>query len=311
MAGGPPSHFPRSPLWWRAYDSTEAVLGTLPVTLLVPTLAALAGAAWAVGHPSLVVHDGLVEHQASFGSALVSALVAGVLGLLALVALVFIATLTWYRLRGDGVWKVQWRFGAEEHLPGGSPSSEPLRRALDSLGCVVRDGRDAVQGLRLHQRDDIDLDQAFSRMARDITVRDQTAYRVVVEGNPMPLHPMVRDEIYSIGREAVINAFRHSAATEIIVQIGYSRDCLCVTVRDDGCGIDPQILHSGRAGHWGLVGMRERAGRIDAQFSVQSGAARGTEIRLMVPGRTAFSRMPENGRARWFARQILRGKGHR
>jgi len=197
---------------------------------------------------------------------------------------------------------------AAEQLPGGSPLTEPLGRALDSLGSVVREGRDAVQGLRLHQRDDVELDQAFARMARDLAIRDQTAYRVVVEGHPLPLHPMVRDEVYSIGREAVVNAFRHSAAMEIMVEIRYSRDCLCISIRDDGCGIDPQILNSGRAGHWGLLGMRERAERIDAQFSVQSRIARGTEIKLSVPGRTAFSRRPEPRRPRWFGRQMRRSE---
>jgi signal transduction histidine kinase len=198
---------------------------------------------------------------------------------------------------------------AAEHVPGGSPLAEPLGRALDSLSCVVREGRDAVLGLRLHQRNEVELDQAFSRIPQDLAVRDRTAYRVVVEGHPLPLHPMVRDEVYSIGREAVINAFRHSAATEIMVAIEYSRDCLCLSIRDDGCGIDPQILKSGRPGHWGLLGMRERAERIEAQFVVKSYAARGTEIRLSIPGRTAFSRGPDNARTRWFGRQMLRGEG--
>jgi signal transduction histidine kinase len=166
-----------------------------------------------------------------------------------------------------------------------------------------------VQGLRLRPRDEVELDKAFSRVPHDLAIKHQPAYRVVVEGHPLPLHPMVRDEVYSIGREAVINAFRHSAATEILVAIGYSRDCLCLSVRDDGCGIDPHILSSGRSGHWGLLGMRERAERIDAELIVRSDTARGTEIRLTVPGRSAFSRLPDNGRHWWFGGQILRGKG--
>jgi signal transduction histidine kinase/streptogramin lyase len=198
---------------------------------------------------------------------------------------------------------------AAEHVPGGSPLTEPLRRALDTLGSVVREGRNAVQGLRLQHRDDTELDEAFSNMGLDLATRDQPEYRVAVEGHPMPLHPVVRDEVYRIGREAVVNAFRHSAATEIRVEIRYSRDCLCLLIRDDGCGIDPRILNSGRPGHWGLLGMRERAERIEAQFVVKSGAARGTEIRLTVPGRTAFSSGSDNGRTRWFRRQTLRGEG--
>ena len=54
-------------------------------------------------------------------------------------------------------------------------------------------------------------------------------------------------------------------------------------MRDDGCGIDPEIVQAGRDGHWGLSGMRERAARIGASFKVRSRAAAGTEVELVVP----------------------------
>lgn len=132
MADGLPKRFPLLPPLWRAYDSTETALGSLPVMLLLPTVAALIGAAWAVSHPSLVIRNSLVVHEDSFGSALVAALIGGLVGLLALMGLIFLTTLVWYLLRGDGVWKVQWRFGAEEHLPGAV-----LRQDGVSLNCMV------------------------------------------------------------------------------------------------------------------------------------------------------------------------------
>jgi hypothetical protein len=78
------------------------------VVVLIPTLAALAGAAWAASHRSEVVRNGLVVHDASFGDALTTALVGGLVSLVALVALVFAAHLVWYRLIGDRTWKVAW-----------------------------------------------------------------------------------------------------------------------------------------------------------------------------------------------------------
>ena len=86
-----------------------------------------------------------------------------------------------------------------------------------------------------------------------------------------PLHPLIRDEVYRIGREALVNAFRHSGAAEIEVEVEYAVSHLRVRVRDDGRGIDDEVLRSGREGHWGLSGMRERAERIGARF--KSGAA--------------------------------------
>jgi hypothetical protein len=105
---------------------------------------------------------------------------------------------------------------------------------------------------------------------------------------PRPLHPILRDEVYRIGREAVVNAFRHSRAARIEVELQYSAKQLRVLVRDNGCGIDPLVLQSGREGHWGLSGMRERAEKMGAHFHVCSRAASGTEVELSVPGHVAF-----------------------
>jgi nitrate/nitrite-specific signal transduction histidine kinase len=116
---------------------------------------------------------------------------------------------------------------------------------------------------------------------------------------------VLRDEVYRIGREALVNAFRHSRAKNVEMHIEYALRQLRVSVRDDGCGIDPQLLQTGRPGHWGLVGMRERAERIGANFKVWSSPTAGTEVELSVPSHVAFQ-APPNGRARrWFLRLHL------
>ena len=71
-------------------------------------------------------------------------------------------------------------------------------------------------------------------------------------------------------------------------ELEYADTDLCLRVRDNGCGIDPQVLDSGRAGHWGLAGMRERAMRIGALLTISSCAAAGTEIQLSIPSSIAF-----------------------
>jgi signal transduction histidine kinase len=94
--------------------------------------------------------------------------------------------------------------------------------------------------------------------------------------------------VYRIVREALANAFRHSQARTIEVVLEYAPRELRISVRDNGCGIDPTVLQRGREGHWGLAGMRERAERIDAKLRLLSSVASGTEVELRVPGRIAF-----------------------
>ena len=107
---------------------------------------------------------------------------------------------------------------------------------------------------------------------------------MVVEGPPRDLHPILRDEVYAIAREAVRNAFRHAQAHDIEAEIMYNGSLLRLRIRDDGKGIDPGIVAEGRAGHYGVPGMRERARRIGGKLDVWSATGAGTEIELSIPG---------------------------
>jgi signal transduction histidine kinase len=149
-----------------------------------------------------------------------------------------------------------------------------------------------VRGLRSSDSASLDLEVAFSRIQQEVMDAHLTDgkvdFRVVVDGLQRPLHPMLRDDVYRIGREALINAFRHAHARNIELELKYSSSGLEMLVRDDGCGIDPAMVEHGREGHWGLPGMRERAERIGASLHVMSNGRAGTEIELSVPGRVAF-----------------------
>jgi signal transduction histidine kinase len=187
---------------------------------------------------------------------------------------------------------------AADRLASDSPAKPTLTRALQLMGQVIEEGRNAVRGLRSAQTASFDLEQAFARI-QDELLADQVAFRVIVEGERRPLHPVLRDEVYRIGREALLNAFRHARAKSIEIELKYSSTQLRVFVRDDGCGIDPKLISTGTDGHWGLVGMRERADRIGARFHVFSNATVGTEIELSVPSHVAFVGQSHR-RMRWF-----------
>jgi len=101
------------------------------------------------------------------------------------------------------------------------------------------------------------------------------------------MHPIVRDEIFRIGHEAIRNACVHARASRVAVELEYAQD-LALCVRDNGAGIGPAVLHGGKEGHFGLEGMRERAARIGGKLTLASSPASGTEIKLVVPGGIIF-----------------------
>ncbi len=186
-------------------------------------------------------------------------------------------------------------------LPEDSPAKASLSRILLLMRSVIDDGRKAVGGLRSSQSTQ-ELEEAFSGIRQELGVDQRIEFRVMVDGKPQPLHPVIRDEVYRIGREALTNAFRHSQAQAVEIEIEYSARQLRILVRDNGCGIDPNVVRSGREGHWGLPGMRERAERIGARFHVWSSATAGTEIELSIPGHIAFERHNGDRPRRWLSR---------
>ncbi len=177
---------------------------------------------------------------------------------------------------------------AIDRLPEDSPAKPLLGRVLELTGQVIDEGRNAVRGFRSPDKETQDLEGAFSRVPLELNLKTQAEFRVVVEGQQRQIHPVIRDEVYSIGREALVNAFRHSGAGRVKVELEYAAKYLRVMVRDDGCGIDCHVQESGRDGHWGLSGMRERAQKIGAKLKVLSRTGAGTEVDLRVPGDIAF-----------------------
>jgi signal transduction histidine kinase len=188
---------------------------------------------------------------------------------------------------------------AAEQLPANSPVRSSLDRVLALMHQVNQEGRNTLRGLRSETVDSTTLEQDLSRVPHDLapalaSSANHPAFRVIVQGQPRALHPVIRDEVRRIGREAILNALLHAKATAVEVELEYTRGHLHLLIRDDGIGIAPEILQSGREGHWGIIGMRERAGRIGANLKLFSRAGAGTEVELEVPGNIAYQN-PSNG----------------
>jgi len=175
-----------------------------------------------------------------------------------------------------------------------SPDSSEKKRLSDTLQLldqVLEQGRSAVEGLRFPTEHIPSLGDAFAGVRTDLGLPSAIGFRVVVHGKERGLRAGLSDEIYRIGREAIINAYRHSGAKDIETEVEFRTSQLRIAVRDNGCGINPQELQLGRNGHWGLQGMRERAERIGAQLRLWSRVALGTEVELCVPGQVAFEQL--------------------
>lgn len=129
-------------------------------------------------------------------------------------------------------------------------------------------------------------------------------FRVILEGRSRALHPLIQDQLYRIGHEALLNAFRHSEAGRIEIEMEYAPNRLRFAVRDNGKGISPDLLSSGSRNHRGLLWMQQRAQRAGAKLSLLSRVAAGTEVIVSIPGKIAYE---PQAKARWFGKAFLWG----
>ena len=168
-----------------------------------------------------------------------------------------------------------------------SPVKPQLDRILRIISQGIAESRDAIQGLRSLHTHASDLILALSQVREEFDIHKDAEFFVTVTGAQRQFPQEIHHEIYRIAREALANAFHHSRAKRVELEAEYSRDGLCIRIRDNGCGMDDQVLEKGREGHWGLLTMRERAARIGAQLRIWSRRTQGTEVRLSIPSGTA------------------------
>ena len=181
-------------------------------------------------------------------------------------------------------------------------AEKALEAVIDQARKAVTEGRDAVQGLRSSTLAGNELARAITMLGKELAA-DHVGnhcpdFRVHVEGTTRDLAPILRDETYRIVGEAVRNAFQHAQARRIEVEIQYGQRELRLRVRDDGKGIDPNVLSAGaRAGHYGLPGMHERVKVVGGKFAVWSELNSGTEVEVTIPGSLAYAKTsPSKGR---------------
>ena len=171
---------------------------------------------------------------------------------------------------------------------------QAVETVVEEARHAITEGRNAIEGLRSSKHEGSDLEAAISRFGEELAAKQSESvvpeFYVNVVGASRPLAAILADEIYHIAIEALRNAFRHAHARRIEVEIRYGRREFRVHVRDNGKGIKPEVLQTGRDGHYGIVGMRERTrlagGRLDFWSELDS----GTELELTVPASLAYAK---------------------
>ncbi|MGA9669164.1 MAG: PAS domain-containing protein, partial [Terracidiphilus sp.] len=180
--------------------------------------------------------------------------------------------------------------GSATSVLDAGPVKERLELALEKADRAMSEGRDAIQGLRSGAEGSDDLIRSLHSMGESLVgvQRDgeSPSLHVEVSGLPIRLCQAVSTEVFSIGSEAIRNAFQHAHAKQIQVQFRYGTEEFVLAVIDDGAGIDPGVLANGRReGHFGLAGMRERAKIANGELTSSSKMGKGTRIELKIAAR--------------------------
>jgi signal transduction histidine kinase len=187
-------------------------------------------------------------------------------------------------------------------------AKEVLARSIDQTAKAIAEGREALQELRTSRVGTDELTQAITilgeQLAADASRTSSVGFHVEAEDPSRTLRLVVRDEIFRIASEALSNAFRHAGAQRIEVELRFNEQRFRLRIRDDGNGIDAALLTAeGRVGHFGLLGMRERATLIGGKLTVRTATDSGTEIELIIPAARAYAGPP---RRNWFSERFFR-----
>jgi signal transduction histidine kinase len=169
-----------------------------------------------------------------------------------------------------------------------------LQRALTLSRALMQKGREVLRDLREKTRDADDIPKLLLATIQESRQEGGPAATLNVEGTPRPVNPLVADDLAQIGCQAIVNAFQHAGARNIEVHLHYKTKELRLQVNDDGSGMSAGVAESGKPGHYGLIGMRERAQRIGGTLTIASIAEQGTKLIAAVPGRYAYRETKQN-----------------
>lgn len=179
--------------------------------------------------------------------------------------------------------------GVANKLPREDRLRAALENALNRGEQIIVEGRDRVRELRV---DENGLPETLRKFIDDASLDCEVEIALEIHGSPRDLRPGIPTEVGQIAREALSNACRHADASRIVVSVEFGLRRLSVRIADDGKGLSTQLSDTGAIPHFGLSGMRERAERMKASFTIDSAPGRGTEISLILSSNLAYAPKP-------------------
>jgi signal transduction histidine kinase len=200
---------------------------------------------------------------------------------------------------------LRFQIATETVLADPLEAKELLEQALNRADQALAESRKAIQGIRSVASAGRGLADSLNAMMNSLVEEfcsgktPPLTTSVVTEGQPRTVNSWVAEEVCRIAREALLNSLSHARAQRIESEVAYLARFLRLRFRDNGIGIDSEILKNrGREGHWGMTGMYERAKNVHARLSIWSKPGAGTEVELMIPAYIAYDATPARGRFR-------------
>ena len=180
--------------------------------------------------------------------------------------------------------------GIAHLIPYAEPARQRLEETMDRAEQILIDGRESLMQLRSYSSACPDFVEQLNHVIADLQSQSEIGCVVDVVGQVRTLKPAVQEEVLAIARESLTNAFRHSKANVIRVELNYSGSQFIFRCADDGVGLPDDVLKNGSAeGHWGMVGLRERSHNLNARLFVRKNEPQGTVIEMILRGRIAYS----------------------
>jgi signal transduction histidine kinase len=164
-----------------------------------------------------------------------------------------------------------------------SAKDDLLSVVRTQLRTTINEAREAVWDLRHADGSATAIGPILGNMTQQVGHEFGVPVEYRISGRPFDLDQSTAHELLMVVREALHNAMRHGQPTKVHVDIVFEKKKFRVQVRDDGCGFDPEVASSQPNGHYGLIGIQERAKRIGAVLILKSWPGVGTELALSVP----------------------------